>query len=63
MGLTITEAITLLPVLTYVLGRGVIAVIFGPLRYGRARTKAYGSYVTQRLISAAFNEFTPRQFQ
>lgn len=63
MGVTLWEAITLLPALSWVLGRGVLAMVFGPLRWGRSRTKPYGVYVQQRIFLSLFSTLTARQLQ
>lgn len=63
MGVSVWEAITFLPALSWVLGRGVVAMVFGPLRWGRTRTKAYGVYVQQRIFNSMFSTMTARQLQ
>lgn len=61
MGLSLWEAVTLLPAFGYILGRGVIIALFAPLRMGRSRTKPYGVAVQQKLFRTVFNTLSAAQ--
>jgi hypothetical protein len=61
MGMTLWEALTILPAFGYILGRGVLIAFFAPLRMGRSRQKAYGVAVQQKLFRVVFNTLSAGQ--
>ena len=63
MGLSVWEALTIVPALSWVLGKGVVAAFLGPLRMGRFRLKPWGVFVQQRIFYTLFITMTPRQLQ
>jgi hypothetical protein len=63
MALSIWEALTIIPALSWVLGKGVVAAFLGPLRMGRFRLKPWSVFVQQRIFYTMFATLSARQLQ
>ena len=63
MALTVWDALTFLPALGWILGKGVLAMFLGPLRGGRNSTKPYGVYVQRRIMHTLFTTLSVGQIQ
>jgi hypothetical protein len=63
MALTLTERLTLLPILVYILGKGIFCAVLGPFRLGRWRLRSYGTYLPHRIANGMFTWLSARQLQ
>jgi hypothetical protein len=63
MRLTVGEAVTLVPVIGWIIGRSLLALIFGPLRRGKARTRPWLAFAMERAVHAVMKTPSARQLQ